>query len=134
LTALVMWNAGEKTKVQPFIWKPEDLLSEHSDPISDPRLVLPVDGFIAAAVDFVDGPRGYLGRVLIDQTWDCYTDGFPCASYEYGRRAQPLACIEAPLPPLKSSISTPTEASKRSTRRAIGKTSLASLAGLYLTG
>jgi phage terminase large subunit-like protein len=30
LTALVMASAGEKTKVKPFIWKPEDLLSEHS--------------------------------------------------------------------------------------------------------
>ncbi len=31
LTALVMGSAGETTKVQPFIWKPEDLLREHSD-------------------------------------------------------------------------------------------------------
>lgn len=31
LTALVMGSAGDKTKVRPFIWKPEDLLSEHSD-------------------------------------------------------------------------------------------------------
>ena len=31
LTALVMGSAGEKTKVKPFIWKPEDLLREHSD-------------------------------------------------------------------------------------------------------
>jgi phage terminase large subunit-like protein len=31
LTALVMGSAGERTKVRPFLWKPEDLLSEHSD-------------------------------------------------------------------------------------------------------
>lgn len=31
LTALVMGSAGEKTKVRPFIWKPGDLLREHSD-------------------------------------------------------------------------------------------------------
>lgn len=31
LTALLMGSAGEKTKVKPFIWKPEDLLREHSD-------------------------------------------------------------------------------------------------------
>jgi phage terminase large subunit-like protein len=31
LTALVMCSAGEKTKVRPFLWKPEDLLSEHSN-------------------------------------------------------------------------------------------------------
>jgi phage terminase large subunit-like protein len=31
LTALVMGSAGDKTKIRPFIWKPEDLLSDHSD-------------------------------------------------------------------------------------------------------
>lgn len=31
LTALVMIGAGETTKVKPFIWKPEDLLRDHSD-------------------------------------------------------------------------------------------------------
>ena len=31
LTALVMGSAGEVTKVRPFIWKPEDLLDEHSN-------------------------------------------------------------------------------------------------------
>lgn len=31
LTALVMGSAGDKTKVMPFIWKPEDLLKDHSD-------------------------------------------------------------------------------------------------------
>lgn len=31
LTALCMGSAGEKTKVRPFIWKPEDMLKEHSD-------------------------------------------------------------------------------------------------------
>ncbi|MBR1230219.1 terminase large subunit [Bradyrhizobium sp. AUGA SZCCT0176] len=31
LTALVMGSAGEKTKVRPFIWKPEELLKDHSD-------------------------------------------------------------------------------------------------------
>lgn len=31
LTALVMGSAGDKTKVKPFIWKPEDLLRDHSD-------------------------------------------------------------------------------------------------------
>ncbi len=30
LTALVMGSAGEKTKVRAFIWKPQDLLAEHS--------------------------------------------------------------------------------------------------------
>lgn len=31
LTALMMGSADGKTKVQPFIWKPEELLREHSD-------------------------------------------------------------------------------------------------------
>lgn len=31
LTALVMGSAGDKTRVRAFIWKPEDLLREHSD-------------------------------------------------------------------------------------------------------
>lgn len=31
LTALVMGSAGDKTRVRPFIWKPKDLLREHSD-------------------------------------------------------------------------------------------------------
>ena len=31
LTALIMGSAGETTKVQPFIWKPEDLLDDHSN-------------------------------------------------------------------------------------------------------
>ncbi len=31
LTALVMGSAGDKTKVEAFIWKPEDLLRDHSD-------------------------------------------------------------------------------------------------------
>ncbi len=31
LTALVMGSAGDKTRVRPFLWKPEDLLSEHSN-------------------------------------------------------------------------------------------------------
>lgn len=31
LTALVMGSAGDKTKLQAFIWKPEELLRDHSD-------------------------------------------------------------------------------------------------------
>lgn len=31
LTALVMGSAGDKTKVKAFVWKPEDLLKDHSD-------------------------------------------------------------------------------------------------------
>jgi len=46
--------------------------------------------FIDAAVDFADGPSGFLGRALIDQTWDYYLDAFPASD----------GSIEIPLPPL----------------------------------
>jgi uncharacterized phiE125 gp8 family phage protein len=48
-----------------------------------------IDLFVDAAVDFVDGPSGFLGRALIDQTWDYYLDEFPASGP-----------IEIPLPPL----------------------------------
>lgn len=65
-----------------------------------------ISAFISAATDFVDGPQGYLGRALIDQTWDYYLDQFPCVGHEYGRRWDTnyrwlhQAYIEIPLPPL----------------------------------
>jgi phage terminase large subunit-like protein len=31
LTALIMGSAGEKTKIQPFLWKPHELLADHSN-------------------------------------------------------------------------------------------------------
>jgi uncharacterized phiE125 gp8 family phage protein len=45
--------------------------------------------FIDASVDFADGPSGFLGRALIDQTWDYYLDEFPASGL-----------IQIPLPPL----------------------------------
>ncbi len=48
-----------------------------------------IEAYIEAAVDFVDGYGGYLGRALIDQTWDYYLDAFPGTDP-----------IEIPLPPL----------------------------------
>lgn len=36
-----------------------------------------IDGLISAAVSYVDGPRGQLGRALISQTWDWKFDSFP---------------------------------------------------------
>ncbi len=44
--------------------------------------------FINAAIDYADGAGGYLGRALVDQTWDLYLDAFPVNQ------------IEMPLPPL----------------------------------
>lgn len=44
--------------------------------------------FIKAATDHVDGPKGVIGRALIDQTWDYFADAFP------------VDRIEIPLPPL----------------------------------
>lgn len=61
---------------------------------------LEIEAFISAATEFVDGPKGYLGRALLDQTWDYYLDAFPCAHYTYGSNWHPVAYIEIPLPPL----------------------------------
>jgi len=49
--------------------------------------------YVAAATSYIDGPRGFLGRALIDQTWDFYLDEFPsdCTGD---------LSIELPLPPL----------------------------------
>lgn len=47
-----------------------------------------ISALIDAATEHVDGPRGVLGRAMIDQTWDYYLDEFPDAE------------IELPLPPL----------------------------------
>lgn len=55
-----------------------------------------IEAFIEAAVDFVEGPTGFLGRALIDQEWDLYLDAFPCSI-----DARPNE-IEIPLPPLIS--------------------------------
>lgn len=52
-----------------------------------------IEIYVAAAVSHVDGPRGFLGRALIDQTWDYYLDAFP------GDCSGDLA-IKLPLPPL----------------------------------
>jgi uncharacterized phiE125 gp8 family phage protein len=49
--------------------------------------------FLQAATDHVDGPRGFLGRALVDQTWDYYTDAFP-------NDCDPNLYLHLPLPPL----------------------------------
>lgn len=49
-----------------------------------------IEAFISTAVQYVDGPEGFLGRALIDQTWDYYLDRFP--------HCRPIE-IEIPLPP-----------------------------------
>lgn len=51
-----------------------------------------VEIYLAAAVAHVDGPDGFLGRALIDQTWDLYLDEFPDDD----------EAIKIPLPPLIS--------------------------------
>lgn len=47
-----------------------------------------IEMFMQAAVDHAEGPEGFLGRALIDQTWDLYLDAFPTNE------------IKIPLPPL----------------------------------
>lgn len=36
-----------------------------------------IEAMIEAAVDFCDGPTGFLGRGIIDQTWELQLDEFP---------------------------------------------------------
>jgi uncharacterized phiE125 gp8 family phage protein len=64
-----------------------------------------IDALIAAAVQHCDGPKGFLGRALVSQTWDLYLDAFPCrrgdAFLRLGHRVHGCQ-IELPLPPLIS--------------------------------
>lgn len=46
---------------------------------------------IAAAVGYVDGSEGFLGRALVDQTWELSLTAFPTGQQ---------AAIKIPLPPL----------------------------------
>lgn len=55
------------------------------DSISDAVL----GALITSARQEIDGSAGWLGRALIDQTWNLLLDGFPCE-------------IRLPLPPLQS--------------------------------
>lgn len=48
-----------------------------------------IEMLIEAAVSYVDGPNGFLGRALVEQTWDAFFDCWPSANY-----------FEIPLPPL----------------------------------
>jgi uncharacterized phiE125 gp8 family phage protein len=54
-----------------------------------------ITAYIAAATEYVDGPRGFLGRALIDQTWDYFLDALPLVGWWDCAAALPL-----PLPPL----------------------------------
>jgi uncharacterized phiE125 gp8 family phage protein len=47
-----------------------------------------IEALIEAAVDYCDGPTGFLGRALIDQTWELVLDEFPEDE------------IKIPIPPL----------------------------------
>ena len=49
-----------------------------------------INALISAATLHVDGKDGWLGRALVEQTWDLHLDAFPCDA------------IKIPLPPLIS--------------------------------
>lgn len=52
-----------------------------------------IDAMTEAAVDYCDGPTGFLGRALIDQTWELVLDEFPDDE------------IKIPMPPLIEVVS-----------------------------
>ena len=55
-----------------------------------------IDALIEASTQYVDGPNGFLGRALLDQTWDYYLDSFTdIQTTLLGKNY-----IELPLPPL----------------------------------
>ncbi|MES2036001.1 MAG: hypothetical protein V4466_17680, partial [Pseudomonadota bacterium] len=65
-----------------------------------------LDAFLQGAIAHAEGPEGFTGRALIDQTWDLYLDRFPGAGRWHGFKpwhvqvAHPDNVIEIPLPPL----------------------------------
>lgn len=54
-----------------------------------------VESLLDGAVDYCDGPTGFLGRALIDQTWELVLDSFPACDKE----------IKIPMPPLIEVVS-----------------------------
>lgn len=66
-----------------------------------------IGALVDAASQFCDGPKGFLGRALVSQTWDLYLDEFPCRHGESFFRGGRIhrgyhSRIEIPLPPLIS--------------------------------
>lgn len=64
-----------------------------------------IEALIDAATQYCDGPKGFLGRALVSQTWDLYLDEFPCrhgeSFFRHGRiHRGHHSRIEIPLPPL----------------------------------
>lgn len=53
---------------------PEDVAKSLGLFEADERLA----GFIRAARQSLEGPQGWLGRVLVTQTWELFLDAFPC--------------------------------------------------------
>lgn len=60
-----------------------------------------INAFIEAATQYVDGPKGFLGRAILEQTWDYYTDSFNDAIVT----ASGKSYIELPLPPVIEVVS-----------------------------
>lgn len=66
------------------------------DTVDDNSLI---STLIKAAVENIEGPKGFLGRALLTQTWDYGLDIFPCLTFDNLVRRN---YIEIPLPPLIS--------------------------------
>lgn len=73
-------------------------LREDSDDFNDE-----IEAFIEAATDYCDGPQGFLGRAIIDQTWELTLDSFPGCGWS--RHGSTTAEIKIPMPPLIEIVS-----------------------------
>lgn len=73
------------------------------DTVDDDTLI---KSLIYAVHDYVEGPKGFLGRAIKEQTWDFFLDRFPArgVSWHYNGWCQSYgrSYVEVPLPPLIS--------------------------------
>lgn len=59
-----------------------------------------IAGCVSAAVQYADGVDGFLGRALIDQTWELTLDAFPTTIDVFPTTSSSGREIRIPLPPL----------------------------------
>lgn len=64
-----------------------------------------IAGCVSAAVQWADGLDGFLGRALIDQTWELTLDAFPTSVDSFPTGNSTTGEIRIPLPPLIEIVS-----------------------------